>query len=198
MARMSESDIAQRIVDHAKDMGYYALRDSSKLSASKYVGLAHDKLPDQTVKVRVSGHDLPQSYGSPGDLDVYTNERPSGTGIHWTDAIANLAGRVGSDVPALAKREITRRHNIQVEAERCRKDNVAAEVAARAAKPPSVADQQRALFAANYPGSSDPAHKLAARYNEDFPDHKIAWVRSFDPRNYDKDGIFKAAEPGGA
>jgi hypothetical protein len=114
MAWQDENQVAQRIADHARDMDYSVLRDSSKLSGSKYVNLTHDKLPDQQLKVRVSSHDLPPSYGPPGDLDVATNERPSGGGIHWSDAIANLASRVGADVPPIAAREITRRRNAEL------------------------------------------------------------------------------------
>jgi hypothetical protein len=115
MAR--ESAIAARIADLAEDMGYSRTRDSSKLSGSEYLGLAHEKLPGTTLKVRVSDHDLPPSYGLPGDYDVYGKGRPSGNGIHWSDAVAHLAGRVGEEPPTLAQREITRRANEEREAQ---------------------------------------------------------------------------------
>lgn len=192
MARPNEEIIAAHIADHAKDMGYGIVKDASKLSGSKYLSLSHDALPDTQVKVRVSGHDLPLSYGSPGDLDVHTSERPSGLGIHWTDAVADLAGRVGAKVPPVAAREITRRKNAELASEERRQQNLRDEANRRAALPPSQADQNRALLSAHYPGAPEPFHMLAKRYAADFPNRPVNWVRSLDPTNYDETGRFIA------
>ncbi len=69
-ATTSPSSIAGRIAKYAGGLGYSVSQDASKVSASNYLDLAHDALPNGPLKVRVSDHALPPSYGSPGDFDV--------------------------------------------------------------------------------------------------------------------------------
>ena len=90
--------------DHARKLGYSVDRDASKLSESKYLTLSHDKLPDQTIRVRVSGHDLPPSYGSPGDYDVDARGSSRAMATDWASTSRALARRVGADVLPAAKR----------------------------------------------------------------------------------------------
>ena len=195
MPRVGETTVVNRIADHAKEMGYGVTQDASKLSASKYLGLAHDKLPDQTLKVRVSDHDLPPSYGSPGDLDVYANERPLGTGVHWSDAIANLANRVGAPIPALAKREVSRRG--EIERQKIEREHVMQR---------SNPAYQEGMLGQAYPKEwaaavamegrdrSDARRALATRYEQQNPGH-LSWAPYLKPKVPDPGQ--EAAQPGG-
>lgn len=103
---MSKShDIAARIARHASALGYSVTVDGSQLSESHYVTARLDD--DASVKVRVSGHDLPPSYGAPGDVDVHAGDiRPES--VSWAHAVAHLARLAGRQVPAAAAREIAR------------------------------------------------------------------------------------------
>jgi hypothetical protein len=179
---VGETTVAERIADHAKDLGYGVGRDASKLSASRYLSLTHEKLPDQNLKVRVSDHDLPLSYGLPGDLDVYANERPSGSGIHWSDAIAHLAARVGEPVPPLARREIDRRaEKEQQKAEResvMRRTNPAYQEGVLEQTYPK---EWKAAVALEGRERSDARRALASRYEQDKPGH-LQWAPYLKPR----------------
>jgi hypothetical protein len=179
MAR--ELTVVQRIAEMAKDMGYATARDSSKISGSEYLGLSHDKLPD-TLKVRVSDHDLPPSYGPPGDYDVYGKGRTTGNGIHWSDAIAHLAGRVGEKVPALAQREVTRRANEEREAQeqeaKLLRMNPGFQEATLARKYP---DEWKSALSLTGRERSDARRALAGRYEQENPGH-LGWAPYLKPQ----------------
>jgi hypothetical protein len=179
MAR--EAIIQGLIADQASHMGYNVSKDASKLSGSKYIGLSHDKLPDTFLKVRVSDHDLPPSYGHPGDYDVEGKGRPSGNGMHWSDAINHLAGRVGAEVPPAAKRELTRR----ADADKAQQDKQRQEMS----RSPSVQESTLSqAFPKEWAASRQMQHSagrdarkaLAAKYEAANPG-KFEWAPHFKP-----------------
>jgi hypothetical protein len=100
-AKTSPTTIANRIAAYASKMGYAVSRESSAISGSEYLNLTHDALPDVDLKVRVSAHDLPSRYGSPGDYDVHTS-KPREWSVGWADVIKSLANRVGVSPPTAA------------------------------------------------------------------------------------------------
>ena len=69
------SAIADRIARHARQLGWRAETSGSNLSSSAYVVATwspagdDDGLETVTLKIRVSDHDLPPSYGR-ADLEV--------------------------------------------------------------------------------------------------------------------------------
>lgn len=196
-ATTSPADVAGRIAKHAGKMGYSVSRDASNVSASNYLNLAHEALPDGPLKVRVSDHALPPSYGRPGDFDVIAGRGGAReTGIGWAETLRALATRVGLPVPSVAQSVLTRTANKEATAK-------AAENAAIEAR--RIADQTWHMK----PATSDVAHQLQMLARE-FPDYaeKIApnapnagrfrrevaalyeaqnpgvvqWVKSIDPR----------------
>ena len=182
MARANETTISKRIAEMAKEMGYSTAKDASKLSGSQYLGLNHEKMPDKTLKVRVSDHDLPPSYGSPGDYDVYVNERPSLNGIHWSDAVMHLAKRIGEKPPALAEREFNRRQEVE-------RDKAEKELTMQRSNPA----YQEGMLQQKYPAEwasaiamegakrSDARRSLAARYEKENPGH-LVWAPYLRPK----------------
>jgi hypothetical protein len=98
--------IPQRIAQYAEGMGYNVARESSNISGSEYLSLLHDKLPDQNLKVRVSSHDLPSRYGSPGDYDVHAGA-PRDTSVDWKYVVQDLAQKAGVPVPGPVARALS-------------------------------------------------------------------------------------------
>jgi len=179
MAR--ETSIANRIAELAQDMGYSRQRDSSKLSGSEYLSLAHERLPGTTLKVRVSDHDLPQSYGPPGDYDVYGKGRTSGNGIHWSDAVAHMAGRVKEEVPALAQREITRRANEEREAQQREAQELRHSPAYQEGRlEAKYPEEWKAAVAMSGRERSAARKALSARYEQEHPGH-LSWAPYLKP-----------------
>ena len=171
------SNVAARIAGQAEKLGFSVSRDASKLSASKYLELTHDKLPNSDIKIRISDHDLPPSYGPPGDYDVHAGS-PRDQSVSWYDTIKSLADKIGQPPPSLAQSAITRQNNIesaQVAAEAARKQAIAS---APAVTPAQI---QRKLLDETYPGDISPHAQRAARYEAEHPG-EVEWVRSYDPR----------------
>jgi len=93
--------IAGRITKYAGKMGYSVDRDSSTISGSEYLYLIHDALPDVTLKIRISAHDLPSQYGSAGDYDVHAGASRDYS-VGWKDVVKSLADRIGVSPPSAA------------------------------------------------------------------------------------------------
>ena len=143
---MSAGKIAGQIEKYASHLGYGVERSGSNISGSKYLSLTHEAL-GEPLKVRISDHDLPPSYGPPGDYDV----RPVDA---WQDVVKSLADRVGQPMPKAS--------------------DLAA--ATKAAKADSFSGQMELLKKA-YPGefSASSMRDLAARYEADNPG-KVSWT----------------------
>ena len=101
------SAIAARIGNYAAKMGYNVNPSGSQISKSAYLDLSHDVLPGGSLKVRVSDHNLPPSYGPPGDFDVHAG-MPREESVDWAQAVRGLADRVGEPVPAAAQSQLTK------------------------------------------------------------------------------------------
>ena len=102
--------VPARLAEYAEKLGYSVSRDVSKVSGSEYLNLTHGKLPDQNLKVRISNHDLPPSYGTPGDFDVHVGQ-PRDLSVDWTQVVRSLAGRVGKPVPGPVAAVISRQES---------------------------------------------------------------------------------------
>jgi hypothetical protein len=100
------SSIAARIAGYAEKLGYQVDRSGSAQSSSSYLTLSHDALPD-SLKVRVADHNLPPSYGPPGDYDVHAR-LPREESINWAQAVRGLANKVGAEVPGPVKAALSR------------------------------------------------------------------------------------------
>lgn len=99
MGSVAPRGIPARIAKYAEGMGYNVAKDASKLSGSEYLNLTHDKMPDGSLKIRISDHNLPPPYGVPGDIDVHT-KTPREQSIGWPETVRYLAERAGVPVPA--------------------------------------------------------------------------------------------------
>lgn len=123
----ASNDIAERIARYAAQFGYDVERHGSASSSSQYIELAFYKEYDdgshdyETLKIRVSDHDLPPTYGAlSGYADYEVGPHDSGT--EWDIVVADLAERTGNPLPPAVK------------AAQTRKAKLAAEWAAREAK----------------------------------------------------------------
>jgi len=98
MGTISPATIAGRLAKYADKMGYSVAREGSALSGSQYLNLSHESL-DGPLKVRISDHNLPPSYGVPGDIDVHAGT-PREESVGWSDAVKHLADRIGVSPPS--------------------------------------------------------------------------------------------------
>jgi hypothetical protein len=150
--------LADRIMRYAEALGYDAKRSGSSLSASQYVEVAHEER-DLVLKVRISDHVLPPSYGRGGDYEVGDHADAHGS---WAGAVAWLAAKVEAPVPGPAKRILAaeQRARAEIEAMRARAREAAiaaaqehearkAALLARAAADPAFAADLRAAVASN-------------------------------------------------
>ena len=157
-----------RISKYAADLGYSVSRDASKISGSEYLALTHDKMPDATLKVRISNHDLPSKYGPPGDFDVHLGQ-PRDMSVAWHNVVDDLARRVGAPTPAPVQNILTKQRNaaaVQAAAMKAEQEARAAREAqwamAREVRGPSVSDRLSQAFPDDYKsymgmGRKDPA-----------------------------------------
>lgn len=139
-------DLASRVAGGAEGLGYKVGREGSNLSSSQYLTLSHPALED-AVRIRIADHSLPPTYArqhGPADIEL----GPHGEATGWENALANLARRVGADVPRDAAEEIAR-----AAAER---EALAAVDASRAAAYAERSARKEAAFAAA-PESSEAA-----------------------------------------
>jgi hypothetical protein len=171
--KMTSRAMSARIGKYAEGMGYNVTPEGSNLSSSQYLTLTHDALPD-SLKIRMSDHELPPSYGSPGNYDI----RPS-DGSFWAEVVKSLADKVGADVPAPVRSILTKAE---------------AQKAADAALQRQSPAYQEAMLAKDYPdewaadmgmdsmGRSAGRRDLAAKYEADNPNDPIKWAPYLKPR----------------
>jgi hypothetical protein len=183
--------IAGYIAKYAKNLGYEAVLDASKLSKSQYISLSHEQLPNETLKIRISDHDLPPSYGPPGDYDVHSSN-PRQESLAWYEVVKNLSDRLGVPLPRQVQAVATRASNVELNQAETLAVQKAEQAARRAAQPQSAVEYQRKLLETFYPSEWAEIHKygdanvnskraqLAARYEADHPG-EIQWVRSISP-----------------
>ena len=169
--------IADRIAGYATKLGYDVLPSASNLSSSRYLSLQHDLLPDTMLKVRVSDHDLPPSYGSPGNYDI----RPS-DGSYWADVVKSLADRVGQTVPSAVQRVLRKPQALQVPTQI--PSQIAPQNPELARQISLLSDAYPNMAAAIQPNAPNAgaARLAAARMYEAANPGQVDWMRSFDPR----------------
>lgn len=177
----SPFDLANKIGSYAGQLGYSVEPQGSALSRSSYLSLSHDALPDTTVKVRVSDHDLPPSYGPPGDYDVHYGA-PRQFSTDWINAVADLARRVNQQVPAPIQSQLTRMANLQAArdaADAQARAAAAARIEARGPmQRPNINDTLRQAYPQLAPqsgqaGSRQIWQKLRQKFEAEFPSQ--AW-----------------------
>jgi hypothetical protein len=174
------SAIASRIGTYAAKMGYSVAPSSSQISRSSYLELNHDLIPGDTIKVRVSDHNLPPSYGSPGDFDVHSGA-PREESVDWANTVKALADRIGANVPPSVASVLTRSQSAAVAAD-----------AAERARMMSSPAYQEAILARAYPEAwanalaqtgpsrSIARRQIAATYEAENPG-QFSWVPYLQP-----------------
>lgn len=113
-------NIAERIARYAGQFGYDVERHGSASSSSQYVDLAfYQEYEDgshdyETLKIRVSDHDLPPTYGA---LNGYANYEvgPHDSATEWDVVVADLAERTGNPLPPAVKAAQTRKAKLAAE-----------------------------------------------------------------------------------
>ena len=109
-------DIAERIARYAAQFGYDVERHGSASSSSQYVNLAFYQEHDdgshdyETLKIRVSDHDLPPTYGKMHGYADYEVGSPDST-LEWDDVVEILAKRTSNSLPPAVKAVRTRHAN---------------------------------------------------------------------------------------
>ena len=177
---------AALIAGYAKKLGYNVDAGASAISRSNYLNLSHDSLPDG-IKVRVSDHDLPPSYGPPGDYDVHSGD-PRAESIDWTQAVRALANRVGMPTPPNVAGQITRSENAATALQNRLESG---KIDFEANRPRTPIDGQIELLssafpgraagmARNAPGANQIRAEAAAEYEKMHPG-EVDWVQSIAP-----------------
>jgi hypothetical protein len=190
--KIAPRPVADRMAKHLEQMGYSVGHEGSSLSGSRYLTLNHDAVPNG-LKIRVSDHDLPPSYGRPGDYDVHSGSARAES-VSWMDAVRDLAERIGAPVPPGVKSATTRQQNAAARAADQQAAARSAWDAQRAAQPKTAAQVQIDMLSQAFPElaermktnapNANAARLEAARRYEQANPGTVEWVGSFDPRKW--------------
>lgn len=106
---------ADIVADHAKKLGYDVEKRGSASSGSEYLNLSiGDGDNFQTLKVRISDHELPPTYGlMHGYADYEIGPHDSGAVRGWAGVVDDLAKRAGKPTPSAAKAQLTKQEKLR-------------------------------------------------------------------------------------
>ena len=165
MARFDAYRTAELVTRHLVAAGFSVGCDGSSLSSSQYVTAARYDEDDneifEQVKIRISDHALPPTYGQMNGWADYEIGPHMEACDDWTRIVLRLCGDAGLPVPAAVRALRTRRQKAEDTARAARDARNAEAAAWRATEAQRLAARQAALIAAGYGHLTGKARKRA-------------------------------------